>query len=69
MLAQGIGQGPKYGGAGDRSIFGRENMVAQGTGPLKIWWHRGQVSQKSRHMVVQGTGQGPKYGGAGDRSK
>jgi hypothetical protein len=44
-------------------------MVVQGTGPLKIWWCRGQVSQKSSNMVVQGTGPSPKYGGAGDRSK
>jgi hypothetical protein len=54
-------------------------MVVQGTGQPKIWWCRGQVSQKyggagdrsAKNMVVQGTGQlkGAKYGGAGDRSK
>jgi hypothetical protein len=44
-------------------------MVVQGTGESKIWWCRGQVSQKSSNMVVQGTGQSPKYGGAGDMSK
>jgi hypothetical protein len=53
MVVQGTGQSTKYGGAGDRSIFGHKNMVVQGTGEPKIWWCRGQVSQK--------------YGGAGDR--
>jgi len=53
-------------------------MVVQGTGQLKIWWCRGQVSSKyggagdrsAQNMVVQGTDQlkGAKYGGAGDRS-
>ena len=69
MVVQGTGQSPKYGGAGDRSIFGGVNMVAQGTGESKIWWRRGQVSPKSSNMVAQGTGQSPKYGDAGDRSK
>jgi hypothetical protein len=32
-------------------------MVVQGTGAPKIWWCRGQVSQKEQNMVVQGTGQ------------
>jgi hypothetical protein len=45
----------KYGGAGDRSIFGYENMVVQGTDQLKIWWCRGQISSKEQNMVVQGT--------------
>jgi hypothetical protein len=68
----------KYGGVGDRSIFGHANMVAQGTGQLKIWWRRGQVSSKyggagdrsAQNMVAQGTDapKGAKYGGVGDRS-
>jgi hypothetical protein len=43
---------PKYGGARDRSA---QNMVVQGTGQLKIWWCRGQISSKEQNMVVQGT--------------
>jgi len=57
MMAQGTGQRRKYDGAGDRSLFGLTNMVAQGTGQPQIWWCRGQVSHKEQNMVVQGTGQ------------
>jgi hypothetical protein len=57
MVVQGTGARRKYGGAGDRSIFGAENMVVQGTGAPKIWWCRGQVRRKEQNMVVQGTGQ------------
>src|SRR6266478_207631 len=55
----------KYGGAGDRSIFGYENMVVQGTDQLKIWWCRGQITAEIWWCRGQISS---KYGGAGDRS-
>ena len=58
MVVQGTGHSTKYGGAGDRSIFGHENMVVQGTGQPKgagIWWCRGQVKiERSVFAMVCG---------------
>ena len=53
MVVQGTGQRRKYGGAGDRSIFGHENMVVQGTGRRK---YGGAGDRCAENMVVQGTG-------------